>query len=331
MTSDIRRFIGQYILATLFGTVVIALSAPLVDRASLPPAFDALDCRLQALPGVPAASAFVRKYLGWDIRQMIPHPSPSPRQPTPEVPLPQLPAPAPRPAPPAPAKPKPIAGEERPGHWAVVRHPRTPVYNEKGKFLTRLAPGVLADVKEIRMTKSGDLALCRVPGERAVRGDVLISAADLDVQRGPLEAADKQVVDLRVGRAHLTVELAEMKQQAAGTLRTDNPYAAEYAATQKAYNTYWSKARDLQAKRDAATGDKREKFADELRGMKGEDFVVGQAMEGAKKKYDAWNAAHPRSPSASPEMRQIETNLANINTELKRISDERRAREVEEP
>jgi hypothetical protein len=92
-----------------------------------------------------------------------------------------------------------------------------------------------------------------------------------------------------------------------------NPHEREYQAAKKAHADYWRKVRAIQAAWESAEGAKRIELGDTLRGMKGEDIRLGQALEAARRKVAAWEQTHGTA-QARATLRELEAELARLGS-----------------
>lgn len=204
-----------------------------------------------------------------------------------------------------------------PQKWAVVRGTNTKAYDSTGKFLRVVPPGTVVEIESYRTSNVGELAVCRIADAAAPTQPVLILTGNLDPIRTQNPSTAQREKELRAVRARLEAELAGLKE-----INTQNPHAQEYAAAKKAYDEFWSRVRELQAKRDSAVGDKRMQYSDELYKLKGRSVEVGRRYEAAKKKYEEWQRTATAVDKANdPRAILLRTRLTEVERELSALTN----------
>jgi len=196
------------------------------------------------------------------------------------------------------------AAEPSGGRWAVVDTPRTAHYTTEGKFLSYLPPGALLTVEDVKRNGDTRLAVCR-PADGNPGPRFLVKADHLAIHAGAPDRIAPEARRLVVQIAQLDVEIATRRREQREGIRQDNPHAAAYAEARSAYRAYWSRVKDLQARRDSGTGDARMEALDELRRLTGDDRRITQTYERAKAAYEAWNKANPRPAGDTPEIQRL--------------------------
>jgi hypothetical protein len=206
----------------------------------------------------------------------------------------------------------------RGARWGVVKKGQTKIYNKAGKHIATSAPGTLVEIPDRRKTgRRGRLCCNIVSGERAPH-PVYIDSRDLDIFEGVLSQVSEAERTLRTRRAVLAVEIIRMEREIARDANRKNPHADQYAAVKKRYDEFWAKVKDLQAKRDAALGEARIKYADQLRELKGEDVILGREMKDIENKFNAWES-HRADVVSSGDVQLQRAELASIDSRLKAL------------
>ncbi|MGQ9661438.1 MAG: hypothetical protein ACUVWX_03760 [Kiritimatiellia bacterium] len=204
-----------------------------------------------------------------------------------------------------------------PQKWAVVRGTNTKAYDSTGKFLRVVPPGTVVEIESYRTSNVGELAVCRIADAAAPTQLLLILTGNLDTIRTQNPSTAQREKELRAVRARLEAELAGLKE-----INTQNPHAQEYAAAKKAYDEFWNRVRELQAKRDSAVGDKRMQYSDELYKLKGRSVEVGRRYEAAKKKYEEWQRTATAGDKANdPRAILLRTRLTEVERELSALTN----------
>lgn len=324
-------FFFDFLASAFLLTATLVVLCPLLDFPGLEPPrpVSALLAQLDASPSAQKAAASVRRAFAWRLRMKAPS-LPSIQLPPPSLELlmgndavePPVKILAMEPGdagskPRTPARP---AGLTLVQNWGVIVSPSAPAYSRTGKYLQRIGAGTLLDISELWQTKSGSMALCNAFVASGLLSDVLIYAGDMDMRPGPLSEVSAREKDLRCQLAELLAQRTENLRGSSKTQRTDNPHYAAYAQAQADYVQFWKKARDLQARRDSATGDERSRLIDELARLttSGADVRVGDAFVTARREYNAWNADHPQhasDPSGGPAS-DLDRRIAALRAEL---------------
>jgi tetratricopeptide (TPR) repeat protein len=207
--------------------------------------------------------------------------------------------------------------EARDRRWGCTRTLAKAYDAVSGKAVQELAPGALVEVSGIRNgSPLGELAICKVITDTNDPPILLVRMRDLDTKMGPLSSASEEEKTLRIRRVRLWAEIARLKDELLQSRLKDNPYKKEYDVASAAYNAYWTKVKNLQAKHQASTGDERVRVADEMKRLKGEDIRIGQALETAKKKMNEWQERNAASPIADPKLTALEEELAKLQSQI---------------
>lgn len=200
--------------------------------------------------------------------------------------------------------------------WGITRNAKARVYDLSGKYLRTIPAGVVLRIDGIRKSSAGLMALCSGMQDTRLAAPVLLKAADLELDDRELDTVNAGELALRSERGKLVASLEEARKAP----NPRNPFASEYATIKAKYLAYWKRVKDLQKKRDNSAESDHVAYADELRQLKGEDIRIGQAFEAAEKNYKDWNAAHPEAAASNPAIRALETDLAEIDTQIDAIA-----------
>jgi hypothetical protein len=142
------------------------------------------------------------------------------------------------------------------------------------------------------------------------------------VGSGAVTQADEEMKKtLKARQAQLAEEIEKISNEHAADGNKENPYAAEYSAAKAAHKEFWAKVKKLTAKRDAAKGEERLKYIDELHKLKGQDLKVAEARDTAKKKYKDWENANSADPAKNQRLADLESELADVQDKLYKIED----------
>jgi hypothetical protein len=235
---------------------------------------------------------------------------------------------APRQAPAAGGAPTPgaaPAGTPAPAakQWGVVKVQSGTALDRSGNVVGRAPGGLTLTVSSLFASASGQMALCSAVTPSSLPPEFVMNAAEIELRAGAYADASDGERALVGRKATLEVNLGRAQRQADEAARGRNPFAAEYERAQAQYRTFWDRAKDLQAKRDAATGDARMRYGDELRMMKGRDIELGRNLKAAKEKYDAWNRDHSGAPAPDARTEAMKAEIARLDAELGRIGGRR--------
>ena len=203
------------------------------------------------------------------------------------------------------------APQAAPKKLAVVRGTNTRAYDLSGRFLRVIPAGTVVEIETFRNSNVGAMAVCRSTAADSSSQQFLILTGNLDLVTAQNGGAAEREKELRVLRACLEAELAALKD-----INSANPHAGEYAAAKKAYDDFWNAVRELQAKRDAAVGEKRMRYSDELYKLKGRSVEVGQRYEAARKKYEEWQRTTAGDKADDPRVVHLRARLAEVESEL---------------
>lgn len=202
--------------------------------------------------------------------------------------------------------------------WGVVKTPNTSVFDDTGRFLRSLQPGIIVEIKGSRPSKTEKILSCNIEYGGEIISNVLLRASSLQLREGTIDKAtdDEKKLMSRVGS--LIAELENLKKKELAVKKQSNPYTDEYNKIREKHTKYWSKVKELTKKRDQASGEQQMEYSDELRSMKGEDIIIGNELAEAKKKYTEWASQNPIS--TNPKISQLETELENAVLMLRQIS-----------
>ncbi|MBA4389298.1 MAG: hypothetical protein C0404_15105 [Verrucomicrobia bacterium] len=197
--------------------------------------------------------------------------------------------------------------------WGVVKRDGTRVYDQQGNLLQVLEPGTLLEISGAKDSSAGEASLCKTNDSRNA---VFVLSRDLDIRNGILAQASDREKALRVHYAQVSGELDKLTVEITSSRVKENPHYADYEKADREYNLYWKKAKDLQKKRDSATGPDRMKYTDELYAMKGDSVRIGQSRELAKKKFDEWQSQHPINLSSNSKLESLRAELADVRQQI---------------
>lgn len=176
--------------------------------------------------------------------------------------------------------------------WGVITAAKAGVYTKKGKRIGDMQAGDIIEVIDVVSTKAGTLAVSEIPDEHGNVQELVIKLSNLQLRPGGLATANPEEVDLRVARGKLLARMDTRRAEIHAARKSRNPHAPEYERQKKKYNDFWDRVKDLQARRDKATGASHVKYADELRQMKGQDVELANKYNAIKEKYKAWMDAN---------------------------------------
>jgi len=222
---------------------------------------------------------------------------------------------------PGPAKPVRAAQSAETRSWGVVSREGAKAYTTNGKFLGKLQAGTILSILSVRKTKTGRVAVCTLQ----VSGDkdkLLVRTSELEMRRGLLEKAGEKEKDLTIKAAKLQAAIGRARSGPEETVAANNPHAGAYAEVKKKHAAFWKKVSALEARHEAADGEERMRYFDELRRLKGEDIRIGTELESVKKKYDAWNRQHRPARVDTPEIRALESELQDVRYKLREIGSQ---------
>jgi len=241
---------------------------------------------------------------------------------TPKRPVASLKSPPPAAPPPARVQAPPPAEIDPNLQWGVITTAKAGVYTKKGKRVGDMHAGDIVEVIDVVSTKAGSLAVSEIPDEHGNVQELVIKLANLQLRPGGLATANREEVDLRVARGKLLARMDARRAEIHAARKSRNPYAPEYERQKKRYNDFWEKVKDLQARRDKATGANHIKYADELRKMKGQDIELANTYNAIKKKYKAWmdaNKGHGDDEITDQVLSGLMEELAELEMEISRL------------
>ena len=222
------------------------------------------------------------------------------------------------------------AGDTASGpRWGVIKVSEGHAYEVNGKFRQSLPAGTIVDVRDVRDTSAGRLAICRLTD--AVGPSILVPENELDLHPGRYSDASPAERRLRSRRAVVMARIEKARQAATPPgpaedwLSKANPHADAYRKAKGELDALQRRAADVQARWDKATGGERMKYADELREMKTEQVRLETACRQVRSKAEEWAAAHPvppaeaTPPASPPESTPDEMELAEIDKQLKML------------
>lgn len=335
--SKAARTIALYTLLLVAGSAMIVGGVPLLEISILPAPLSAVRQWIDSVPALDSAASALRANLSlapvtepvppaWPAEPAVPVASPG------EAPAPAAAASAQPEAPVTAAPPAPgevaVASVPPPGaeapvsrlvepppapRWGVVHGAPCPVYNESGKALGKLSTGSVVEVVEVRNTRSGEFAQCVVlRGTNFGANPVMVRTESLALST---RAGSEEEQDLWSRRAVLQFQIEKARTDDSAEIRADNPHAAEYVAARDDYKEYWKRTKALHAARDVTEGLARQKYEDDLRKIRSEEFQIRGRYESAKGRYQSWNAAHP------PKTQDLERELQRVNRQIEALSD----------
>ena len=85
------------------------------------------------------------------------------------------------------------------------------------------------------------------------------------------------------------------------------------------YAAFAKKAKDLTAKRDAATGPARMEYIQKLQLMRNTGIPLNEAYTETKQKYKAWEEDHPIRPPTVSKLSSLQADLARTKKALRRF------------
>lgn len=201
--------------------------------------------------------------------------------------------------------------------WAIVNSNQAPHYDRTGRNRGNLPAGTILSVQDIQDNRGVELVIGQRLGLSSTSPLILVRKSDLMLLGGNPDAISHQEKQLRANQARLQADISERESEMRSALRSDNPHADEYKQALAAYQSFNREVRDLQQKRDAASGPSRMDFADKLRMLLRDGSEIKEAHDSAKARYDQWNAANPpRDAGRDETLESYRRQLAEIEAEL---------------
>jgi hypothetical protein len=211
--------------------------------------------------------------------------------------------------------------DNSPAQWAAVKAEEGRFYDRKGKFLGKTLCGFPVSISQVLPTTGGDVALCTAAVPTNLPPEFVMKTEDLEIRSGAYARASVEERDLVTRKAALLGQSARARREAAETARGKNPYAAQYDRVLASQRAFAAKVKDLTAKRDAAEGEPRMRYGDELRAMIGQNAEMNNEFKAVKERYGAWEREHPQSapPAALPASDPLQTEIARLDEALQRL------------
>ncbi len=201
--------------------------------------------------------------------------------------------------------------------WAVVNSNQAPHYDRSGRNRGNLPSGTMLSVQDIKNNRGVELIIGQRLGLSPTSPLILVRKSDVMLLGGDPAAISNQEKQLRANQARLQADISERENEFRNALRSDNPHADDYNKALAAYRAYSSEVRDLQQKRDAASGPSRMDYADKLRMLLRDGAELKDAHDAAKARYEQWNAANPpRDAGRDETLESYRRQLAEIEAEL---------------
>ncbi len=199
--------------------------------------------------------------------------------------------------------------------WAVVSSPVAAYYTKNGKFAGHLKPGELLIIIKRVFTKKGIILVCK-RNNQPDTVPFLTKPEYVIIHNGNIEKTNNELMSLYIEYARTTAEISDLKNKQKNKLRSDNPFAREYAIAKKEYVEYWKKVKELTAKRDNSTESKSIEYGDQLRKMRSDAVTIENNLKKAKEDYDTWNTIHPAIVN-SKELNKLLTKQKDIEKIIK--------------
>lgn len=203
-------------------------------------------------------------------------------------------------------------------YWGVIKNKNTPAFNSSGKFLRSFQPGDLVDIIASKNTKAGLIHICNVYPNGGSATNVLIQRGNIQLKSGAFRDASSDDKNMMTRMGEIIASISTLEKIEQDKNLTRNPHAKEYLEAKSVHKAYWKEVLDLKKKRDSSVGNDQMKYSDMLQKMKGKDVEVGQKLEAATLKYEAWNSSN--APPPSPQIMELNKELAEISVKLRTAS-----------
>jgi len=216
--------------------------------------------------------------------------APEPRSPI--VPAQQTVAQEPsQPAPPPPEPAGPVYD------WGLLAE-TTNSYTAAGISNGRLPGGTVVERISTHESSHGTLLRCRILRDQRWGASVYIPATAVIMFAGPYVEAPKEDRELLVRYFTLRGKIADRSSSLRDQAIRSNPHFLDYQKAAKALTEFNASAKDLVAKRDAATGAARTQLADQLRKLKGQEAQILHNFRRAEEPYKRWRARNDDGSAA---------------------------------
>ncbi len=166
---------------------------------------------------------------------------------------------------------------------------------------------------------AGERALCRVAQNGGWSEPLLIALSDLFRVPGTRAGVPAETVELLQRYYQLRAQLETRRQSQQQAAASANPHFEAYRRAYRDFSAFTERVKSLTVKRDAASGDKRMQYADELRAMMPEGNRLEKSFHAVQVQYRSWKAKSgtPAAPAAAdPELQRLERELAAIQPQV---------------